>query len=212
MHLPLPAVRPRARCRRASRRRSRLRPHPADARAALAGLYLRQGQRATAEALLAFSVPKSFDSYLEVVASTLVPLTVLAAHAELALAQDDPGRALTLMDDAIESAGRMGLLLLLPPALHVKAQGLWALGRVDEARAMLMDARARAEAMEARYRLLPILMTLHELEIALGHPAEAQAVRIAAREVATYIAEHSPADLRTSFLNLAAVRAVTGPR
>ncbi len=175
----------------------------------LAGLYLRQGQRAAAEALLALSVSRSFDSYLE--ASRLsCPLTVLAAHAELALAQNDPGRALTLMDDVIESAGRIGLLILLPPALHIKARGLWALGRVDEARAMLMDARARAEAMQARYRLLPILMTLRELELALGHPAEAEAVRIEAREVATYIAEHSPVDLRTSFLNLPSVRDVTG--
>jgi hypothetical protein len=97
----------------------------------------------------------------------------------------------------------------LPPALHVKARALWALGRADEARAVLMDGRSRAEAMQARYRLLPILVTLHELEIALGHPAEAQAVRIAAREIATYIAEHSPVELRTSFLNLPSMRAVT---
>ena len=83
---------------------------------------------------------------------------------------------------------------------------------MDEARAMLMDGRARAEAMQARYRLLPILMTLRELEIALGHPTEAEAVRIEAREVAMYIAEHSPAELRASFLNLPAVRDVTGLR
>ena len=136
---------------------------------------------------------------------------MLTAHAELALAQNDPGRALALMDDVIESAGRLGMLILLPPALHIKAQGLWALGRVDEARAMLLDAPARAEAMQARYRLLPILMTLRELEIALGHPAEAQAVRMEASEVVTYIAEHSPVELRTSFLNLPSVRVVLGP-
>ena len=153
----------------------------------------------------------SYDSYLEATSSVFVPLTVLTAYAELALAQNDPGCALTLMDDVIESASRMGTLIQLPPALHVKARGLWALGRVDEAHAMLMDGRARAEAMQARYRLLPILMTLRELEIALGHPAEAEAVRIEASEVVTYIAEHAPAELRTSFLNLPAVRAVTGP-
>jgi tetratricopeptide (TPR) repeat protein len=180
-------------------------------RALLARLHLRQGGRAAAEALLALSIPSSFDSYLEATSLGEVPLTVLTAHAELALAQNDPERALALMDDVIESAGRLGMLILLPPALHVKAQGLWALGRVNEARAMLLDARARAEAMQARYRLLPILMTLHELEITLGHKAEALAVRMEAREVVTYIAEHSPAELRTSFRNLPSVRVVLDP-
>ena len=135
---------------------------------------------------------------------------VLFSHAELALAQNNPGRALTLMDDLIESAGRMGMLILLPPALHVKARALWALGRADEARAVLMDGRSRAEAMQARYRLLPILMTLRELEIALGHPVEAEAVRTEASEVVTYIVEHAPADLRASFLSLPGVRAMMG--
>jgi len=178
-------------------------------KAVLAGLYLKRGKRAEAEALLGSSAAESFESFLE--ATAAVSAQPVFARAELALAQSDPERVLTLMDDVIESAGRMGLFILLPPALHVKAQGLWALGRVDEARAMLMDARVRAEAMQARYRLLPILVTLHELEIALGHPAEAEAVRLEAREVATYIAEHAPVGLRTSFLNLSAVRAVTGP-
>jgi hypothetical protein len=75
---------------------------------------------------------------------------------------------------------------------------------------VLMDGRSRAEAIEARYRLLPILMTLRELESALGHPAEAQAVRLEASEVATYIAEHAPVELRTSFLSLPSVRVVMG--
>jgi hypothetical protein len=64
--------------------------------------------------------------------------------------------------------------------------------------------------MAARYPLLPMLMTLRELEVALGHPAEAEAVRNAASQVAAYIAEHTPAELRASFLNLPAVRAITG--
>jgi hypothetical protein len=62
--------------------------------------------------------------------------------------------------------------------------------------------------MQARYRLLLILMTLRELELELGHPAEEEAVRIEARAVATYIAEHSPVELGASFLNLPEVRAV----
>ena len=178
-------------------------------KAVLAGLYLKRGKRAEAEALLGSSAAESFESFLE--ATAAVSAQPVFARAELALAQSDPERVLTLMDDVIESAGRMGLFILLPPALHVKAQGLWALGRVDEARAMLQDARSRAEAMQARYRLLPILMTLCELEIALGHPAEAQAARCQASEIAMYIAEHAPVELRTSFLNLPSVRAVTGP-
>jgi len=177
-------------------------------RAVRASLYLQQGQRAEAEALLASSVFGSFESFLE--ATAAVTGQAFLVHAELALAQNDPERALTLMDDVIESVGRMGLLVLLPSALHVKARAVWALGRMDEARAMLVDARARAEAMQARYRLLPILMSLRELEIALGHPVEAEAVRLEASEVAMYIAEHAPVELRTSFLSLPSVRVVMG--
>ena len=62
--------------------------------------------------------------------------------------------------------------------------------------------------MHARTRLLPILMTLGELELALDHPIEAEAARVAAYHVIAYIAEHSPEDLRASFLSLPAVRAV----
>jgi predicted ATPase len=179
-------------------------------RAVLARLRLHQDQRAEADALLAASAAGSFDSYMESTAWHVLPPEVLAAHAELALAKDDPGRALALMDDVIESAGRDGMFIAVPRALHLKARALWALGRLDEAHATLVDARARAEAIQSRYRLLPILITLRELELALGHPAEADAARVQAREVATYIAEHSPDELRASFLNLPAVHAVTG--
>ncbi len=178
------------------------------ARATLASLYLQQGQRAEAEALLASSAVESFESVME--ATGAVTGQVLFSHAELALAQNSPGRALTLMDDLIESAGRMGMLILLPPALHVKAKALLALDRVAEAHVMLLDARGRAESIQTRYRLLPILMTLRDLEIAFGHPVEAEAVRIEASEVVTYIAEHAPADLRATFLSQPAVRAVIG--
>jgi len=166
------------------------------------------GQRAEAEALLESFTVESFESFLETTA--VVTGQPIFSHAELALAQNDPGRALALMDDAIESVGRTGLFILLSQALHIKAQALWALGRMDEGLAVLIDARDRARAMQARYRLLPILMTLRDLEIALGHPAEAEAVRLEGSEVATYIAEHAPAELRTSFLNLPAVRAIMG--
>ena len=181
--------------------------HP---RAVLATLRLHQDRLAEAEALLAASAAGSFEGYLECTIWLTLPTEVLTAHAELALAKDDPGRALALMDDVIESAGRIGMFIAVPRALHLKARALWALGRLDEAYATLMDARARAEAIQSRYCLLPILMTLRELEIALGHPAEADAVRVQASEVATYIAEHSPDELRASFLNLPAIRAVTG--
>ncbi len=177
-------------------------------KAVLASLYLQRGQRAEAEALLASAEAMPVEGFLE--ATGAVSAQPVFAHAELALAQNDPERALTLMDDVIESVGRIGTLVLLPPAHHLRAKALWALGRPDEARAVLQDARVRAEAMQARYRLLPILMTLRELELELGRPAEAEAVRIEAREVAAYIAEHSPDDLRPLFLSLPAVRAVMG--
>ena len=44
----------------------------------------------------------------------------------------------------------------------------------------LLKGRARAEAMHARARLLPILMTLHHFETGLGRTAEAEVARVAA--------------------------------
>ena len=52
-------------------------------------------------------------------------------------------------------------------------------------------------------------MTQREFEVALSHPVEAEAARLAACEVVGYIAKHSPEDLRATFLSQPAVRAVT---
>ena len=62
--------------------------------------------------------------------------------------------------------------------------------------------------MQLRYRLLTMLFTLIEMEIERGDAEAANKARTQAHEIIEYIAAHTPAGLRTSFLNLPAVRKV----
>ena len=68
-----------------------------------------------------------------------------------------------------------------------------------------MEARAEAEAIGSRRMLWQILFALSRLET---DPTEAERLRQQAREIAKYIADHTPPDLRASFLALPAVQAV----
>jgi hypothetical protein len=56
--------------------------------------------------------------------------------------------------------------------------------------------------------LAPILVSLHQLELRLGLGFEARATAEQGAEVIRYIAEHTPADLRSSFLVLPQVAAL----
>jgi ATP/maltotriose-dependent transcriptional regulator MalT len=176
------------------------------AKAVLAEICLQRGEPVEAEALLAPYPEQTLRDTIE--ATAAISARPVYARAEVALAQGDLARVLAVTDDLLASAQNMGMAILLPTTLHLRAKALWKLGRGEEAYATLLEGRARAEATHARARLLPILMTLAELELALDHPIEAEAARIAGCDVVAYIAEHSPEDLRASFLSLPAVRAI----
>ena len=113
-----------------------------------------------------------------------------------------------MADDLVTLLKRIEISLLLPSALQFKAKALRALGRADEAHALLTQARRQAEAMHLRYRLWPILFQLLEMEMERGDAAQIERVRGQAREVIAYIANHAPAPYRESFLNLPDVRIV----
>ncbi len=177
-------------------------------RAVLARLNLQQGNRTAAIEWLAPFAVKPYDEYLLLNSNALSPMTILSAYAEVALAEGDTARALTIVDEALEKLHQMEIAILIPSALQLKSQVLLAQSNPDGARALLLDARARAETMQSRYRLLPILFALGETETRLGNAAAAQAARTQARQVIDYIAAHTPADLRESFLALPEVRGV----
>jgi tetratricopeptide (TPR) repeat protein len=130
---------------------------------------------------------------------------------ELALAKQDYAQVIALVDDSANSVmGRSGVRLLLTDILYLKGLALLALGQSDAARQTLLEARAEAEALTSRRTLWRILYALGEIEAARGNAAEAQSLRQQAREIIQYIADHSPPELRQTFLNLPEVRRVTG--
>jgi tetratricopeptide (TPR) repeat protein len=134
---------------------------------------------------------------------------VLFAESELALARQD----LAGIDEALagfvshhRSADVHGPL---PEALYLLGCVRLAERQIGAARSALIDARAEAEAMNARRMLWRILAAHSRIEEQDGDPLTAAALRREARETITYIAGHSGSDeLRRTFLNQRDVRAV----
>ncbi len=77
-----------------------------------------------------------------------------------------------------------------------------ALGRAEEAYDLLQEARRLANSMQLRYRLVPILLTLLEMEIERGDDVQIQRVRFQARGMIEYIARNTPSPWQETFLNL----------
>jgi class 3 adenylate cyclase/tetratricopeptide (TPR) repeat protein len=137
-----------------------------------------------------------------------VPL-VFSAHGALALATGDFPRALSLMDELERLSGVLHCEACLPQTLYLKGQALRGLGRRDEALEALGRACVVAQAMGERRYAWRILASLSEIETERGDATRAQLLLGRAREVIDHIASHAgSAELRESFLDIRAVRAV----
>jgi len=128
---------------------------------------------------------------------------IILAESELALRQGDYERAIAVTETFLTNLRQFGAFT--PQALYLQGQALLGLGQDEAARERLLEARAKAEAVDARRPLWPILFALSQLE---PDPAEAKALRQQAREIIEYITDHTPEDLKTSFLDLPDVREV----
>jgi hypothetical protein len=94
----------------------------------------------------------------------------------------------------------------LPEVLELLGQALFNLGREEESRSRLEEARNEAKAMDAKGNLWSILFHLSQLETV---PKEADRLCQKAREIIEFIANNTGRPLfRESFLNLPEVRAV----
>ena len=93
----------------------------------------------------------------------------------------------------------------MPECLYLQGRAWLTLGQQEAAYVYFLEARAIAEAIGLRRMLWPILFALSQLE---PNPTEAERLHQQAREIVAYIAGHTPADLRDSFLALPEVRAV----
>ncbi len=141
--------------------------------------------------------------------TTHAPIEIPLADAELALATDDGTRAMSVMDDLLARLRKVGIRPFAADALYLKGRALLSQGEMDAGWAILMDARAEAEALGSRRMLLPILMALGQIEARRGNRAEAESLRRRAGEIGEYIAAHCPAELRASFLALPHLREVS---
>ena len=169
------------------------------ARAVLAMVSLHHGNLAAATAWLPSESSEALEDKVQFNPAGASQLA--CAHIELMIALGQAERAAAYADEAIAFNRRRSRTVWLLPLWHLKSQALRALKRTDEAYAILNDAREQAEQIQSRYRLLPILLTLLELETERGDTTQAQVRRDEARGVIQFIADHTPPDLREIFLN-----------
>ncbi len=176
------------------------------AHAVLARLYLLDGNLPEAEA----SLKRAEDTLNREEFIWGGEFLWLTAGGEMALAKKDFTRAVSVADELIAKIRKHDFRIFLPEALFLKGIALVSQNKMDEASENFSLARAEAEALDSRRTLWPILVAQSELESQRGNQSQAHALRDQAREIVEYIAEHSPPDLRVSFLNLPRVRALIG--
>lgn len=172
----------------------------------LGQLYLSQHRLAEAEDLLAGDhinlVRKAMPAYF-------AWCDVDRVYAEVFFQQQAYDRALALIEQWLGTLRQFGTRSRLPYALHMQGKIHLTLGDQAAARASWQAARSEAEALGSRWALWQILASLAQIEVDADHAAQlCQEAQI----IITYIADHiSDAELRASFLDLSAVRAVAAP-
>jgi tetratricopeptide (TPR) repeat protein len=172
--------------------------------AQLAHLYLLEGNSVLAETIIHQTHQRLAPSDQ----SSMFGMGMVFVQAELAVAQKNYLHAIQTCDQLIEYQRTRHLKQYVPGALYLKSRALVAQGKIDEASVCLAEARHELETTSSRWTLWRVLAALAEIEAQRGNLDHAHTLRAQAREMIEFIAAHSPADLRASFLNLPAVRAI----
>ena len=133
---------------------------------------------------------------------------VALAEAYVLFEEGDHARAQARLDKLIAFLSKARLRAFLPEPYHLKARVFIAQGKQAEARLELEQARAAAEDLGSRWTLWQILTTRSELEELAADEESAERARVQAREQVEFIAAHSKADLRLTFLDLPEVKRV----
>jgi len=134
------------------------------------------------------------------------------AQGECLLARHEYERAVQLMANRVTMLRQLGFRQSLHDALFIQAKAMRALGETDHAFELLNEARTEAERIPSRRLLWQIYTTLSEMESERGNMAHAENYRTHARATIGHIVEHTPPNLRASFLNRHDVRAVMKSR
>ena len=168
----------------------------------LAHLHLLNGDLAQAETIVA-------RAYIGLDLNDLTwfsPIFVMLADGEIALARNEPARALALADRLLARIRELKMRPFAAEVLLLKGKAFFALNELDQARAILVEAREDARALGVRRSLWEILALLSAVESARGDDVSARTARDEARAIIAYIAEHAPPELRASFLGLDRVK------
>jgi tetratricopeptide (TPR) repeat protein len=139
--------------------------------------------------------------------SIFVP-PVFLARGEVAFRQQDYAQTVAVMDDLLATLNTYGMRRYLADGLYLQAQAFRNLGQPESGQACLREAREVAEAIGSRRMLWRVLFALSQLE---PDPTEAEHLHQQARQVVDDIADHTPVDLRASFLALPDVAVLFEP-
>jgi tetratricopeptide (TPR) repeat protein len=137
----------------------------------------------------------------------IVPLLVADGHLQLILGNSE--RVLDRTADVARKLKQAGGRFYLAELLWLQGKAYLGLEQVEQAKAVLMEAKKVAEYTGERTILWQILATLSDLEMNSGNQSEAEMLNSQAREIITFIADHIGSEsLRDSFLTQPAVEQV----
>lgn len=122
------------------------------------------------------------------------------AEIHLRLALRDPDRALERAQYLVETIRRVGFRQILPEALWLLGKAQLALNQWERARPIMKEALNASQEIGERRVRWQILDTLAEIEVHNGDTSRAKKMQEQIRGIITFIADHSPSDLRASFL------------
>ena len=168
------------------------------ASAFLAHAYLLQENLAKAESILTASLEP--DATMQTIGQRLV----WAARADLALVSGNPELGLDITERLIASAANLSGEQVIPRLWKLRGEALAALGRIEEADAMLRAAQEIAHAQGLRPLLWHICVALGKLYKSQARREEAEQAFSTARALVEELAANLPGEqLRERFLTQA---------
>lgn len=165
--------------------------------ATLARLHILNGNLTEAH----HAVADSYQSLMEKNETSLTPVYVYLADAELAQERHAHKKVLEIADTILEYLTSHQIRPFRPDTLYLKSRALLALGQMDSARLLLQEARVEAEAIGSKRILWQILFLLSHVEMQMGYVEAASTMRQRACVLVNTIADHAgTAELRELFL------------
>ena len=126
------------------------------------------------------------------------------AKSQLAFTPGNYPETIVIADEIIEYMRQFKLDQVLPDILFVKGKAHWILGDREKAHQAFVQARSAAEALGSRRMMWQIFAALAEIA---EDAEQASLFRAQAQEIIQYIADHTPPELRGSFLAMQTVEA-----